>query len=148
MDVDLLEERLKALSKNDLKREWRRRLGSAPPKVRSVPFLRRLLLWNLQSKLFGGLSPRAKRRLRRLAQCFDTDRDYSPTSAGRLKPGTVLARVWDGRRHDVLVQDEGFVYADREYKSLSEVARAITGTRWSGPLFFGLKEAMPRGSKK
>jgi hypothetical protein len=77
-----------------------------------------------------------------LAEGFERNRDRAAktvSSSARIKPGTRLIRQWDGQTHQVTVAEEGFEYKGERYKSLSEIARLITGTRWSGPLFFGLK---------
>lgn len=108
---------------------WRRHLG-APPPIRSRDLLRRMLAFDLQARMYGGLSPDLKRRLRTLR-----------TSAVRkpsLQPGTRLIREWRGERHTVEVRDGCFEHQGQRYSSLSEVARSITGARWSGPRFFGL----------
>lgn len=132
-------EALTALTREQLKELWRRRLKSEPPTIRSTDFLRRLLAWKIQEKISGGLSPLVKRRLRRLATANENGQKMRSRPILNLKPGLVLTRAWDGRRHDVLVTDKGFEYAGRHYDNLSQIARAITRTRWSGPRFFGLK---------
>lgn len=123
-----------------LRAAWRAQIGGEPPAVRSTDLLRYLLAWKLQTRQHGGLSAKTKRRLRQLASSFDRNPDYTPPSAPALKTGTVLTREWQGTRHTVTVGADGLEYAGKRYKSLSEVARAITGTRWSGPLFFGLRK--------
>jgi hypothetical protein len=98
----------------------------------------------LQEQAFGGLKPAYKRRLRQLAESFDRDSGRvakAVSSSARIKPGTRLIRQWDGQTHQVTVAEDGFEYKGERYKSLSEIARLITGTRWSGPLFFGLKQS-------
>src|SRR5438105_2633304 len=86
----------------------------------------------------GGLQPELRRQLRAIAERA-RDGDEPALAAPRLKPGTKLLRDWQGHAHEVLVSDEGFVWQQARYRSLSQIARAITGTRWSGPVFFGLK---------
>jgi hypothetical protein len=102
-----------------------------------------LLAYRLQEQAFGGLKPAYKRRLRQLAESFEQNpsRIVKTVSPARIKPGTRLIRQWDGQTHQVTVAEEGFEYKGERYKSLSEIARLITGTRWSGPLFFGLKQS-------
>lgn len=85
----------------------------------------------------GGLAEASRRRLRRLASGEATPVD-APASRG-LKPGTRLLREWQGRTHNVTVTETGLAYEGKMYRDLSEAARTITGTRWSGPLFFGLR---------
>ena len=136
LEVEL--EALARLTGPQLKERWRQRFRSEPPRARSKNFLRRLLAWKVQQSAFGGLSPSAKRRLRRFAAASEKNQSYRARRLFNLKPGVVLTRAWDGRRHDVLVKEHGFEYAGSHYDNLSQIARTITGTRWSGPLFFGL----------
>jgi hypothetical protein len=121
---------LGALDLHGLRDEWRRRYGQ-PPAMRSKELLARLLAWRIQSDAFGGLDAATVRLLK-------TDRHLP--SKPSLTAGTRLSREWQGRRHDVEVLKKGFRYAGADYRSLSEVARAITGTRWNGLRFFGLRE--------
>ncbi len=121
----------------DLREEWRRRYGP-PPRMRSTDLLSRLLAWRIQSDAFGGLD---KTTIRLLAS------SRAPTPAVTLSPGTRLARDWQGRRHEVEVIEAGFHYDGKIYRSLSEVARTITGTRWNGLRFFGLRDAAKRNAR-
>lgn len=129
---------LRSLPIEKIQAEWRRRLGTAPPRIRSLDVLIRLLAWRLQEREQGGLASEVKTRLRRLAR----EREVAPEKARRTRraatPGTVLAREWKGATHHVAITGTGYEYAGKCYGSLSEVARTITGTRWSGPLFFGI----------
>ena len=121
---------LEALDLHGLREEWRRRYGT-PPRMRSTDLLARLLAWRIQADAFGGLDATTVRLLKA---------DYLPPPVPRLAPGTQLCREWQGRRHEVDVLERGFRYAGTDYRSLSEIARAITGTRWNGLRFFGLRE--------
>lgn len=121
---------LEALDLHGLRDEWRKRYGQ-PPKMRSRELLARLLAWRIQADAFGGLDATTIRLLKS---------DRLPPPRPSLAPGTRLAREWQGRRHEVDVLESGFRYAGRDYRSLSEVARTITGTRWNGLRFFGLRE--------
>jgi hypothetical protein len=135
---------LSALSKAELLTRWRERLKQAPPSHLNKPILVPLLAYRLQEQAFGGLKPAYKRRLRQLAESFEqspTGSAKTVSSSTRIKPGTRLIRQWDGQTHQVTVAEEGFEYKGERYKSLSEIARLVTGTRWSGPLFFGLKQS-------
>lgn len=123
-------EYLATASLTELRCEWQRRYG-VPPKLRSPDLLRRILAWRIQVQDENGLDVTTRRLLR-------ADR---PTPELRLQPGTLVSREWKGREHQVEVSEDGFLYAGREWKSLSEVAREITGTRWNGPRFFGLRAA-------
>jgi hypothetical protein len=136
--------KLPALSKAELLIRWRERLKQPPPSHLNKPILVPLLAYRLQEQAFGGLKPAYKRRLRELAESFERNPGrtaMSVPSSTRIKSGTRLIRQWDGQTHQVTVAEEGFEYKGERYKSLSEIARLITGTRWSGPLFFGLKQS-------
>lgn len=121
---------LEGMDLHSLRDEWRRRYGP-PPRMRSTELLARLLAWRIQADAFGGLDATTIRLLKSEAP---------PPVQALLDPGTRLFREWQGQRHEVQVLQQGFGYAGREYRSLSEVARAITGTRWNGPRFFGLRD--------
>ena len=128
---------LDGLSYAQLKDRWRTLCGSEPPTV-SRAYLVRRLAYRLQELAFGGLPQVARERLEAIA-----DELEKPKAVKRRKdmpvPGTRLIREWDGRRHEVTVTREGFEYEGLPYRSLSAIARAITGTRWNGPAFFGLR---------
>jgi hypothetical protein len=98
------------------------------------------IAYRLQEQAFGGLSPDTKQKLRQFARAFKRSPNHQLTPNLDLKPGTLLEREWGGVRHRVRVLDDGFEYSDERFASLSEIARKITGSRWSGPLFFGLKK--------
>ena len=118
---------------------WRERLGS-PPRFASTELTRLWLAWELQAKVRGGYDLTTRRRLKQLSK--SSKADATPTSAalGAPKPGTVLTREWGGVTHRVMVLEEGFAWGGQNYRSLSEIATRISGTRWSGPRFFGLKQ--------
>lgn len=121
---------LELLNLRALREEWRRRFGP-PPTLRSRELLARLLAWRIQEQALGGLDAAT---IRMLAA------DRLPPMRPRLEPGTILSREWQGRTIEVRVVDGGFEQAGVHYRSLSAVARAITGTRWNGLRFFGLRE--------
>lgn len=123
---------LEALDLHGLRDEWRRRYGE-PPRMRSRELLARLIAWRIQADAFGGLDATTIRLLKS---------DKLPPPPPMLAPGTRLSRDWLGRCHEVVVLEQGFRYAGSEYRSLSEVARVITGTRWNGLRFFGLRDAV------
>lgn len=123
---------LEALDLRGLRDEWRRRYGE-PPTMRSKELLARLLAWRIQEDALGGLDAATVRLLR-------AERRAPPVPV--LTPGTRLSREWQGRRHEVDVLESGFRYAGADYRSLSQVARVITGTRWNGLRFFGLREPL------
>jgi hypothetical protein len=106
-----------------------------------------MLAYRLQEKAQGGLSAATRRRLRTLADGFEAGGVRAPRAVARLKAGTRLIREWKGETHIVSVLENGVEYRGKRYGSLSEVARAITGARWSGPAFFGLKSAAPSAGR-
>ncbi len=123
----------------ELRQTWSERLGGTPP-GQGRYLLRRLLAWRLQARSVGGLSPATRRRIRRLQEAFEANPHYTPSPTFDLPPGAILTREWSGVLHRVQVLHNGFAYAGERLTSLSEVARRITGTPRSGPLFFGLKK--------
>ena len=127
---------LPKLNAKALKERWRALFGDHP-----IPRIGRGLMimamaYRLQEKTFGGLKPSAERILGRVLHEHPDGQLFTPNRP--VGVGTVLIREWRGVRHRVTVDEQGVVYRNHCYRSLSEVARAITGTRWSGPRFFGL----------
>jgi Protein of unknown function (DUF2924) len=120
--------------------------ASPPPKLRS-DFMIPILAHRLQERAFGQLKPAARSRLRQLSQAFDKDSDSAIPATPQLRPGTRLVRQWRDQVHLVNVEAKGYEYQGARYHSLSEIARLITGTRWSGPSFFGVRNEQG-GSKK
>jgi hypothetical protein len=100
-----------------------------------------ILAYCLQEQAFGGLKPSTRNRLRKLAAGLEQKQKRPLPLVPQLKAGTKLLRQWQGEMYEVLVIDEGFEYRGKRYESLSEIARELTGTRWSGPAFFGLKQS-------
>ena len=127
------------LNRAQLRAIWRSALKKEPPAHLCKPLFVPLLAYKLQEKAYGGLKPEMKRRLRELANSFERDPNQAATRQTVIKPGTRLIRHWDGEIHQVTVCEEGFEYKGERYRSLSQIARLITGTRWSGPLFFGIR---------
>jgi hypothetical protein len=148
---------LATLSRDDLAQRWKAAFGSAAPSGVRRELLLRGVAWDLQAKRLGGLSPVA-RRLLKAAKVEHSRRGASapaqheasveapagerrvggPSAADLLHPGSRLSRDWCGRPYVVDVIENGFVYDGKVYRSLSSIARLITGTNWSGPRFFGL----------
>ena len=128
----------------DLRGIWKERLESEPPDVRSREVMLRLLAWRLQAEAFGGLDLPSERKLREIADTLERTGTYEPKQRRDLSPGVVVTREWKGAVHRVAVTTGGFEYDGRRFKSLSDVARTITGTRWSGPRFFGLEQKPKR----
>ena len=108
---------------------WRTVFGRSPPKHVSLPFMRRVLIWEAQNSALGGVSAKTKRRLAQIASGKSV-----PTTA---KPGSQLIREWNGRTYQVEVVEGGYIIDGKKWKSLSAVAKHITGAHWSGQRFFG-----------
>ncbi len=133
----------------DLRSEWHRwHPGLQIPKGLPRDLLVRSVVWQMQAKERGGLPPLLVRQFDALAAQLATSGDLDMEREVRLKPGTRLVREWRGRIYRVEVLSDGYVMDERRYASLSHVARAITGTRWSGPRFFGLKQRERRSSRE
>lgn len=131
---------LPGLSRAELLARWEAEFG-APLHFRAHrPLLIRMIAYRMQEKAYGGLKPATRRRLRQIAAALLTGRALPSLAPLQIKPGTRLVRSWRGETHVVTALDSGFQYRDRRYESLSVIAREITGTRRSGPLFFGLRQ--------
>ena len=105
-----------------------------------IPFL----AYRIQENAHGGLKPSTRSELRRIARGIENPSASSgQVLQPRIKPGTQIIRQWRGETHEVVVIESGYQYRQASYQSLSEIARKITGTRWSGPAFFGLKASKP-----
>jgi K+-sensing histidine kinase KdpD len=109
------------------------------PSIRKSLMIR-FLAYRIQEQARGGLSKRSEERLHRLASTLAADPKAELGSAPQIRAGTRLVRQWRDQVHVVNVEEHTFEYRGTRYESLSEIARLITGTRWSGPLFFGLKQ--------
>jgi hypothetical protein len=132
--------RLPELDFSELRQQWRALYKSdASPRL-SRELLVRAVAYRMQEVALGGLRPQRQRQLRQIAQEFKQTGEIRRRARLELKPGTRLVREWRGRTYEVLVLDDGFSWQGAQYRSLSAVAREITGTPWSGPLFFGLKQ--------
>jgi hypothetical protein len=132
---------LKAMSVNELKTEWQA-LFDAPAPNNSRTFLESRLAYRIQELIYGGSDKQTRRLLDLLADEVEGTLKRKAQIADPRNPvvGTKLIREWDGIAHTVTVLKEGFEWGGQGYKSLSAVARAITGTRWNGYRFFGLRE--------
>jgi hypothetical protein len=102
--------------------------------------MRRRIAYELQVRAYGGLKTETRQQLKKLYQAFKADPAYTPLPNYGLKPGTMLTREWKGTTYRVGVMDDGFEFQGQRYRSLSEIAGLITGTKWSGPAFFGFRE--------
>ncbi|MCX7237149.1 DUF2924 domain-containing protein [Polynucleobacter sp.] len=126
----LLEE-LKILNREQLAKRWQECFSVPAPNLSRSTLLRQAIAWHIQTQALGGLSLVEKRQIQ----------------SGRVKPvtqttaGSRLIRVWQGKTYLVTVLDQGYLYENQTWKSLSSIAKHITGTPWSGPVFFGLKKS-------
>ena len=130
---------LDGLGLAELRAIWAERFGK-PPIIASTEVTRRWLAWELQASKLGGFDAGTRRRLRQLVRSVNANPTSDTHTDLALKPGTILTREWAGTTHKVTVFEEGFGWNGRTWRSLSEIASTITGTRWSGPRFFGLKK--------
>ena len=131
-------DRLEGLGVSALRDLWSRRFGGAVPTVQSGDVLRRLIAWKIQVEAFGDLDPKTKDQIRQLSRMRERGTVDVSELLDAPKPGSILVREWKGVEHRVLVLEGGFEHQEKRYRSLTHVARAITGTHWSGPRFFGL----------
>jgi hypothetical protein len=139
---DPVEKRLAALptlSKAALCDLWKQFFHSTPSAQLRRDLMIPILSYRMQEQAFGPLSARVRERLRQFSRAFEKGSDPAAARAPSMKPGTRLVRQWGDRVHLVNVRTNGYEYQGTRYRSLSEIARLITGTRWSGPLFFGIK---------
>ena len=143
-DVSAQIAELPGLSRQQLLDLWHKLYGrNAPPGIRRelmVPFL----AYRMQEKAYGGLKPATRSKLLRIARALEKapSKNQLIVQPG-TKSGTRIFRQWRGESHEVLVTESGYEYRGAKYESLSRIARKITGTRWSGPVFFGLKQGSP-----
>ena len=130
--------RLAELPPEDLKQEWARRFGASAPAV-SPDLLRLGIGYKLQEQRLGGLSRSTRSLLQQVSMRAGEVAATKPLPR-KLTPGTRLVRDWHEVGHTVIVLDDGFEYDGKHWKSLTAIAKAITGGHWNGPLFFGLAE--------
>lgn len=117
-------------TKSILEKQWQKAFGQPAPSGCHTSFLEKAIVWQHQAQKSGGLTASEKRQLS----------GHGNISNGPAQAGTRLVRVWQDKTHQVTILADGFLYNDRHWKSLSSIAREITGTPWSGPVFFGLKK--------
>ena len=133
---------LRGLDLDALRARWRSQTGRAAPSHLPKSLLLRVLAYRAQAAVFGDLDKATARLLDRIADDARSGKRIEvpvPDRVG-IRPGTLLVREWEGVSHRVMVMAEGFAWNGSTYPSLSKVARAITGTRWNGPRFFGLRD--------
>ena len=116
--------------RSDCLERWRTVFGRPSPKHLSQPLMKKVLTWDLQTKALGGVSTKTERRLKQIAA--------GKSVAVVAKPGSHLVREWNGRSYQVEVTEDGYVMDGKSWRSLSAIARHITGAHWSGPRFFGV----------
>ena len=139
--ADAVAARLQAHEQMDyaaLRAEWRRLYRAHPPKRVARDLLMLGVAWKIQEQAYGGLGAATKRRLADLAKTMERDGDVTRNRVAHPKPGAKLVREWRGEAHTVIVIEDGFEWNGRHWRSLSAIAREITGVHWSGPRFFGL----------
>ena len=144
VDCETLAAEIADLSKlgiDDLRERWKAVYGKAPSSEIGRSFLTRSIAYRLQEQIYGGLKPSTRRLLAEAAG--EAARGNSPKTPQirKTQSGTILVREWQGNAHRVTMLDDGVSFNGKHYRSLSEVAREITGSRWSGPRFFGLRTA-------
>jgi hypothetical protein len=123
----------------NLRERWKSLYGKQPPVGLGRSFLIRAIAYRLQEKVLGGLKPSTRRLLARVAgEAAARSSPWRPP-VRKAETGTILVREWQGNAHRVTMLGDGVSFNGKRYRSLSEVARAITGSRWSGPRFFGLR---------
>ena len=111
----------------------------SPPKAFGPDLLRRSIAYRIQEVAYGGLSHTVQKMLDQMIKAYWKNPKGRIELPRRIKPGSVLVRDWKGKTHQVTVLEDGYSYAGHAYASLSEIAGLITGTKWNGPKFFGLR---------
>src|SRR5712664_2167243 len=139
--------RLPKLDIRELREEWRRLYKTDASPHLSRELLIRAVAYRMQEVALGGLRPEPQRQLRQIAMELKQTGEAAKHFRPQLKPGTRLIREWQGRTYEVVVLDDGLSWQGMQYRSLSAIARKITGTAWSGPLFFGLKHNRSEGRR-
>jgi hypothetical protein len=140
IDLEAELARIAAMNKDELRSLWREREGREAPSGFSRDLIARALAYAIQEDQLGGLS----RELKKLLASPDAQAD----PPRRIKVGSVIIREYAGARHEVFVVEGGFSWQGRVYPSLSAIAKEITGTRWNGPRFFGLRDDQDRSAAR
>ncbi len=144
-NLDAQLDTLAKLEARKLRAAWRRLYRTEPPSRLSRDLLIRGIAYKIQERAHGGSSTALKRRLRGLAERLAAGNDIAGSAQTSLRPGARLVREWRGTTHTVTVLEDGFDHDGKRYRSLSRIAKAITGAHWSGPRFFGLTRAPGNG---
>ena len=132
----------------DLRIRYRELFRTEPPPAFGPDLLRRSIAHRIQERAFGGLSREHQRLLDQLVKAARTKPNGRIELPRRIKPGSELVRTWNRRTYRVVVLEKGFAWEGRTFSSLSEIALAITGTKWNGPRFFGLRSSANRTDKE
>jgi hypothetical protein len=140
IDLEAELARIAGMNINELRSLWREREGREAPSGFSKDLIARALAYAVQEEQLGGLSKELKRLL--------ANPDTQAEPPRRIKPGSVIAREYAGARHEVFVVADGFSWQGKTYASLSAIAKEITGTRWNGPRFFGLRDEQDRSAAR
>ena len=131
---------LGSLKRSELAVLWAESFGRSIQFPPHIDTLLRCLVYGLQARSYGALAPATRKQLLRIAEALENgEKPVLAPSRPSIKPGTRMIREWHGETHEVTAATKGFEYRGKRYGNLSQIARRITGTRWSGPAFFGLK---------
>jgi hypothetical protein len=147
-EVEAELERLPKMPIVDLRSRYRELFRAEPPKAFGPDLLRRSIAHRIQEKAYGGLSREHQRLLDQLVKAAQAKPNGRLELPRRIKPGSELVRTWNRRTYRVVVMEKGFAWEGRTYSSLSEIAFEITGTKWNGPRFFGLRSSANGGDKQ
>src|SRR6266853_5624605 len=142
VEVELI--RLPTTPIAELRKRYRELFRTEPPKAFGPDLLRRSIAHRIQEKAYGGLSGPTRRLLDQLVKAAMAKPNGRLKLPRRIKPGSELVRTWKRKTYRVMVMADGFAYDGKRFGSLSEIASEITGTRWNGPRFFGLRSAPNR----
>ena len=139
---------LESLDRASLKAAWSAAFKSAPPRAAHREFFVRFLAYEFQVRMNGGLRKSSLKALSEFERAKNSPAELVAMAEMKLRVGTRLLREWGGAAHEVTVMERGYAYRGRSYSSLSEIARHITGARWSGPRFFGLRSRSERAASE
>lgn len=131
---------MEATNINELRLAWRALFNQDPPFRPRQDFMQGHIAWAMQAKKHGGLKRKTSNQLKQLMDELRKGEKLKTEQTLTIKPGTKLIRQYQGKRHEVIVVEDGFRYEGKSYNSLSSIAREITGTRWNGKVFFGVKK--------
>jgi hypothetical protein len=140
-EVEAELERLPKMPIVDLRNRYRELFRAEPPKAFGPDLLRRSIAHRIQEKAYGGLSREHQRLLDQLVKTAQAKPNGRIELPRRIKPGSEVVRTWNRKTYRVVVMEKGFAWEGQTYSSLSEIAFAITGTKWNGPRFFGLRSS-------